>query len=39
MAATVLAGILIFFVLEKLVLWRHCHHDHLRGARGTGAGA
>jgi zinc and cadmium transporter len=23
-----LAGILIFFVLEKLVLWRHCHtHD------------
>ena len=25
MAATVLAGILIFFVLEKLVLWRHCH--------------
>jgi zinc and cadmium transporter len=28
MAATVLAGIMIFFVLEKLVLWRHCHHDH-----------
>lgn len=28
MAATVLIGILIFFVLEKLVLWRHCHHDH-----------
>jgi zinc and cadmium transporter len=31
---TVLAGILGFFVLEKLVLWRHCHiedceaHDH-----------
>jgi zinc and cadmium transporter len=25
MAATVLAGILVFFVLEKLVLWRHCH--------------
>jgi zinc and cadmium transporter len=26
--ATLLAGILIFFVLEKLVLWRHCHiHD------------
>ena len=25
---TLLAGILIFFVLEKLVLWRHCHtHD------------
>ena len=25
---TVLAGILGFFVLEKLVLWRHCHHEH-----------
>jgi zinc and cadmium transporter len=24
----VLAGILGFFVLEKLVLWRHCHDDH-----------
>ena len=24
-AGTILAGILIFFVLEKLVLWRHCH--------------
>lgn len=22
-----LGGILVFFVLEKLVLWRHCHHD------------
>ncbi|WP_137719307.1 ZIP family metal transporter [Methylobacillus flagellatus] len=28
MAATVLVGILVFFVLEKLVLWRHCHGDH-----------
>lgn len=28
---TVLIGILIFFVLEKLVLWRHCHHDHCEG--------
>ncbi len=28
LAATILAGILGFFVLEKLVLWRHCHHDH-----------
>ena len=34
LAATVLGGILGFFVLEKLVLWRHCHtedceaHDH-----------
>jgi zinc and cadmium transporter len=26
--ATLLAGILLFFILEKLVLWRHCHtHD------------
>jgi zinc and cadmium transporter len=24
-AGTILAGILGFFVLEKLVLWRHCH--------------
>ena len=27
MAATILAGILMFFVLEKLVLWRHCHQE------------
>ena len=27
--ATVLAGLLAFFALEKLVLWRHAHgHDH-----------
>jgi len=25
---TVLFGILIFFLLEKMVLWRHCHSDH-----------
>jgi zinc and cadmium transporter len=24
----VLLGILLFFTLEKLVLWRHCHGDH-----------
>ncbi len=24
----VLLGLLSFFVLEKLVLWRHCHADH-----------
>jgi zinc and cadmium transporter len=23
-----LGGIALFFVLEKLVLWRHCHEDH-----------
>ena len=22
-----LGGILLFFLMEKLVLWRHCHHD------------
>ncbi len=25
LSATILAGILIFFVLEKLLIWRHCH--------------
>ncbi len=25
---TVLLGVLLFFLLEKMVLWRHCHHDH-----------
>jgi zinc and cadmium transporter len=35
--ATLLGGILLFFVLEKLVLWRHCHthecevHDSAAG--------
>ncbi len=29
---TVLAGILLFFTLEKMVLWRHSHdHDHGHG--------
>ena len=38
MAATVLFGILLFFILEKLVIWRHCHftecevHDPIHGA-------
>lgn len=27
MSATILLGIMLFFVLEKLVLWRHCHGD------------
>lgn len=26
-ATTILVGVLVFFVLEKLVLWRHCHHE------------
>lgn len=29
--ATILAGLLLFFVLEKLVLWRHCHQDVCEG--------
>ncbi len=28
---TLLLGLLLFFVLEKMVLWRHCHHDHCDG--------
>ncbi len=24
----VLLGILVFFTLEKVFIWRHCHHDH-----------
>lgn len=27
-SGTVLVGIMLFFTLEKLLLWRHCHHDH-----------
>jgi len=26
-SGTVLFGIMLFFTLEKLLLWRHCHHD------------
>ena len=26
-AQSLLGGILLFFLLEKLVLWRHCHND------------
>jgi zinc transporter ZupT len=29
---TLLSGILTFFVLEKLVLWRHCHDEHECGS-------
>ncbi len=41
--ATVLFGILLFFILEKLVLWRHCHveeceaHDPLQGVTAVAA--
>jgi len=27
-SGTVLAGILLFFTMEKLLLWRHCHDNH-----------
>ena len=30
-AVTILAGIMLFFVLEKLVLWRHYHPEDLEG--------
>jgi len=28
---TLLLGLLSFFLLEKMVLWRHCHSDHCEG--------
>jgi zinc and cadmium transporter len=28
---TLLAGLLVFFVLEKMVLWRHCHQEVCEG--------
>jgi zinc and cadmium transporter len=31
LAAVILAGLLLFFVLEKLVLWRHCHQEECEG--------
>lgn len=27
-SATLLLGLLLFFILEKLVIWRHCHGHH-----------
>jgi zinc and cadmium transporter len=32
----ILGGFLLFFVLEKLVIWRHCHKGH--GCAGHGSG-
>ena len=34
LGSVVLAGLLGFFILEKLVLWRHCHTEHCE-AHGT----
>ncbi|HZM43972.1 MAG TPA: ZIP family metal transporter [Burkholderiales bacterium] len=31
LAGVILAGLLLFFVLEKLVLWRHCHQEECEG--------
>ena len=28
--STVLTGIVLFFILEKIVLWRHCHDDECK---------
>jgi zinc and cadmium transporter len=40
--ATLLGGILLFFVLEKLLLWRHAHahagHSHAEGGQGHAHG-
>ena len=35
-SSTVLAGIVIFFLLEKIVIWRHCHEQEceVHGAAG-----
>ncbi len=27
-STTLLIGLLVFFLLEKMVIWRHCHSDH-----------
>src|SRR3954452_10607802 len=27
-AIAILGGIFVFFILEKLLLWRHCHTEH-----------
>lgn len=37
-AINVLVGIMIFFVLEKLVLWRHCHDEGCHGHEHAGHG-
>ena len=34
--ATVLVGIVVFFVLEKLVIWRHCHDGECETHRTPG---
>jgi len=38
-SGAVLVGILLFFTLEKLLLWRHCHHDHCEAHEAHGRNA
>jgi zinc and cadmium transporter len=33
---TVLAGLIVFFVLERFLIWRHCHHEGPCEVHGTG---
>jgi zinc and cadmium transporter len=28
LSGTILIGLLSFFILEKFLIWRHCHHNH-----------
>jgi len=37
-SAVLLIGILSFFTLEKLLLWRHCHHEHCEAHDGHAHG-
>ena len=34
---TVLFGLIIFFILEKFVIWRHCHDDHCHVHEASGS--
>jgi zinc and cadmium transporter len=31
LSGAIMLGLLLFFVLEKLLIWRHCHSDHCEG--------
>jgi len=35
-SGTVLAGIVLFFMLEKLIIWRHCHDNKCKVHAATG---
>jgi zinc and cadmium transporter len=36
-SASILAGLVLFFVLEKLVVWRHCHEERCEEHGGAAA--